>query len=29
VAAALYVVVIGTLVRLQRLLDARAQRLAM
>jgi polar amino acid transport system permease protein len=29
VAAALYLVVIGTLVRLQRLLDARAQRLAM
>jgi len=29
VAAALYMVVIGTLVRLQRLLDARAQRLAM
>jgi polar amino acid transport system permease protein len=28
-AAALYMVVIGTLVRLQRLLDARAQRLAM
>jgi polar amino acid transport system permease protein len=29
VAAALYMVLIGVLVRLQRLLDARAQRLAM